>query len=68
MRRLTKVDNRSYLREYALWRGSPPRVVDAHPNRKAHRIIAGQIVRKIKELEVLPPAKAVKAGHRSRPE
>ena len=33
-----------YRQHYALWRGSPPQLVDPHPNEAAHRIIAEQIV------------------------
>ena len=47
--RLNVVNNTSYLREYAHWRGSPPSIVDIHPNKKAHRIIAEEIVLKIRE-------------------
>ena len=43
------IDNESYLKKYAHWRGSPPEIVDDHPNEIAHRIIARAIVSKIKD-------------------
>lgn len=39
----------AWQREYCFWRGSPPVVVDAHPNQKAHKVIAGVIVSAISE-------------------
>ena len=38
----------NYLEQYAHWRGTPLRPVDLHPNARAHRIIAEEIVSKIK--------------------
>jgi hypothetical protein len=32
-----------YYKQYALWYGNPPEMVDAHPNPQAHRIIATTI-------------------------
>jgi hypothetical protein len=43
-------DLANYRREYNHWRGNPPVLVDNHPNEKAHKIIAGEIVRKISPL------------------
>jgi hypothetical protein len=40
-----------YLKEYAHWRGSPPVVVDMHPNERAHRIIADALVSAIRKSE-----------------
>jgi hypothetical protein len=37
-----------YRQRYAHWRGSPPQMVDPHPNEAAHRIIAEQIVAAIR--------------------
>ncbi|MCH7530842.1 MAG: hypothetical protein IIB36_03660 [Gemmatimonadetes bacterium] len=37
-------DRATYDRSYAHWRGEPPRIVDRHPNERAHDIIAGSIV------------------------
>jgi len=39
----------AYEKAYAHWRGNPPVKVDNHPNPLAHRIIAGQIIGKIRE-------------------
>ena len=47
--RLNVANNTNYLKEYAHWRGSPPSIVDTHPNKEAHRIIAEEIVLKIRE-------------------
>ncbi|MFC2084152.1 hypothetical protein ACFLS9_03765 [Bacteroidota bacterium] len=48
LRRLPIANNDSYKEEYAHWRGSPPRVVDSHPNETAHKIIASTIVSAIR--------------------
>lgn len=37
-----------YGKKYVHWNGSPPVVVDAHPNPSAHKIIAEEIVNTIK--------------------
>jgi hypothetical protein len=47
LERLPIVDKENYRKNYAHWRGSPPRIVDIHPNEKAHKIIAEEIVLKI---------------------
>tara|TARA_B100000315_G_C14535543_1_gene568267 strand:+ start:171 stop:1310 length:1140 start_codon:yes stop_codon:yes gene_type:complete len=52
LRRLSKINTENYLKEYAHWRGSPPRVVDTHPNDAAHSIIAGAIVSAITQAEM----------------
>lgn len=49
LKHLPVVDEGNYLRQYAHWRGSPPVVVDTHPNENAHRIIAEAIVHKIRD-------------------
>jgi hypothetical protein len=41
--RISGTDEDSYLRAYGHWRGSPPRMVDTHPNTQAHAIIAEQV-------------------------
>lgn len=51
LKRLPNPDRGSYERQYAHWRGNPPRLVDVHPNEKAHKIIAEEIVVKITELQ-----------------
>lgn len=47
----SKEDKRNFAKKYFHWRGSPPVVVDTHPNACAHKIIAEEIVKKIKEAE-----------------
>jgi hypothetical protein len=37
----------AYQRRFAHWRGSPPQLVDTHPNPEAHAIIADEIVKAI---------------------
>ncbi len=37
----------AYQRRFAHWRGSPPELVDTHPNPAAHAIIADEIVKAI---------------------
>ena len=37
-------DDASFVQEYAHYRGEPPRVVDRHPNARAHAIIAASII------------------------
>ncbi len=49
---LAVVDSEHYEREYAIWRGSPPRMVDGHPNEKAHKIIGDQVVNAIKKSSI----------------
>jgi hypothetical protein len=44
LERLPIVDKENYRKNYAHWRGSPPRIVDNHPNEKAHQIIAEEIL------------------------
>ena len=41
---ISGTDEDSYLRAYGHWRGSPPRMVDEHPNARAHAIIAEQVL------------------------
>jgi len=41
---LPSADRESYLRAYAHWRGTPPRLVDEHPNARAHAIVAAQVL------------------------
>jgi hypothetical protein len=42
---LPSSDADTYLRAFAHWRGSPPRLIDEHPNARAHAIIARQVLR-----------------------
>jgi hypothetical protein len=42
--RISGTDEDSYLRAYGHWRGSPPKMVDTHPNTQAHAIIAEQVL------------------------
>jgi hypothetical protein len=44
---LEKHDRDAYSREYQHWRGTPPRLVDTHPNESAHRIFAAAIAQAI---------------------
>ena len=37
----------AYYRRFAHWRGTPPVLVDTHPNPEAHRIIAEEILRRL---------------------
>jgi hypothetical protein len=37
-----------YYKLFGHWRGSPPRLVDTHPNPAAHRVIADAVLRAIK--------------------
>jgi len=38
------LDDGAYVKAYAHWAGSPPSLIDLHPNAKAHQIIARGIV------------------------
>jgi hypothetical protein len=42
--RLNAATRSAYSREYKHWGCDPPRVIDVHPNRRAHRVIADEIV------------------------
>ncbi|MBN2376500.1 MAG: hypothetical protein JXD22_08870 [Sedimentisphaerales bacterium] len=46
--RLQVCDAETYRKQYALWRGDPPCIVDTHPNARAHDIIAREIFTAIK--------------------
>lgn len=46
---LSTVDRKSYERQYNHWRGDPLKLVDRHPNEKAHKIIAEEIASQIIE-------------------
>ncbi|HEX5042501.1 MAG TPA: hypothetical protein VFV75_06320 [Candidatus Polarisedimenticolaceae bacterium] len=41
---LHSADAETYLRAYGQWRGTPPHLVDEHPNARAHAIIAEQVL------------------------
>ena len=41
-------DKNEYYRLFGHWRGSPPGLVDTHPNPAAHRVIADAVVQAIK--------------------
>lgn len=49
LKRLPTINRESYQRQYHHWRGDPLKRVDGHPNEKAHRIIAEEIVSQIVE-------------------
>ena len=49
LERLPVVDELNYIRQYGHYQGDPPTMVDLHPNKNAHRIIAEEIVRQIKQ-------------------
>jgi hypothetical protein len=44
-----------YYRLFGHWRGTPPRLLDNHPNPAAHRIIADEVVRAIRSAETGTP-------------
>jgi hypothetical protein len=50
LEKLPVVNDESYSAEYHHWRGSPMIDVDAHPNEKAHKIIAEEIARAVSNL------------------
>jgi hypothetical protein len=56
LKQLPVIDEENYLKQYAHWRGSPPAIVDNHPNENAHRIIAEAIVHVIRD-ETEPQAR-----------
>ena len=45
-----------YDRLFGHWRGSPPRLVDNHPNPAAHRVIASEVARAIRDARAGTPA------------
>jgi hypothetical protein len=59
LKHLLVVNNENYKKRYAHWRGSPARMVDYHPNENAHRIIAEEIVMKIKRKSGSKPNKGM---------
>jgi hypothetical protein len=52
---LPVVNAQTYFKLYGHWRGSPPVLVDLHPNENAHRIIAEAIVHKIQDRAEMQP-------------
>ena len=56
LQRLPVANQDNYEKAYAFWRGSPPSIVDNHPNENAHHIIAEAVTRKILDLETDPRA------------
>lgn len=50
LRKLPTKDMRSYQMQYKHWRGNPPILIDDHPNKKAHKIIAEKIASQIAKL------------------
>jgi hypothetical protein len=42
-----RADPDAYYRRFAHWRGTPPVLVDTHPNAAAHHIIAEEILRRL---------------------
>lgn len=62
LERLPVVDDETYQKQYEHWRGSPPVMVDYHPNPLAHSIIAELIVAKIKNSSSIPSTKMHEIG------
>jgi hypothetical protein len=56
LNRLPRIDNETYFRTYAHFRGEPLRLVDKHPNAAAHRIIASEIVTAIAKYHAVKSA------------
>jgi hypothetical protein len=50
LERLPEKTIEEYNNRYAIWRGDPPQMVDRHPNPYAHKIIAEEVVRSIKDV------------------
>ncbi len=51
MRRLPNASVEEYAKDYCHWRGSPPVLVDTHPNAHAHWLIAEEIAPVIRKME-----------------
>lgn len=49
LRHLSIINSENYKKAYYHWRGFPPSIVDGHPNKAAHRIIADAVVSKIRQ-------------------
>jgi hypothetical protein len=49
LKKLPVINEESYIRQYGRSHGDPPTMIDPHPNEKAHRIIAEEIVQQIKQ-------------------
>jgi hypothetical protein len=45
----------AYQKRYAVWAGTPPRMIDPHPNTEANRVIADAIVSSINQHGLLTP-------------
>lgn len=46
--RLMRQTTAEYERQYMIWRGSPPQMVDWHPNERAHQLIAEALAMRIR--------------------
>jgi len=44
---VVEADKDAYYRRYGHWRGTPPVLVDTHPNPEAHALIAREILRRL---------------------
>ena len=59
LKHLPVVNKENYDKKYAHWRGTPAKIVDSHPNESAHRIIADEIVKEIKQKGGTKPNKGM---------
>lgn len=48
---LSKKSEEEWTATYAIWRGSPPRLVDRHPNARMHEVIASVLSQGLEELD-----------------
>jgi hypothetical protein len=48
---LPSPDNDAYLREYGHWQGTPPTLIDSHPNPRAQAIFAEEVLKVIQKNE-----------------
>ncbi len=51
-RRLPQPTEQAWAREYRIWRGNPPELVDGHPSIRMHAVIAERLIEAIRALDV----------------
>jgi len=44
LKSLSNMNLETYQKRFAHWKGTPPKMVDTHPNEAAHKIIAGTLI------------------------
>lgn len=68
LKRLRMVSVEDYAKVYCHWGGKPPKLVDSHPNAKAHWLITLELTAAIREMEEARREEPPKAQESNQPE